>query len=147
MLEIEQIRKTFHPGTPNEVRALQDVDLRIEPGSFVIVIGMNGSGKSTLLNAVAGSFFCRQGTTKIKGPGGDSLARTSPFEIHWTRLPKPIHGHCAFDDDCRKSNACRQTRLPARTGLGIVFIYKKRTPRTSLCNGLGPRRSPRQRHR
>lgn len=67
MLEIEQIRKTFHPGTPNEVRALQDVDLRIEPGSFVIVIGMNGSGKSTLLNAVAGSFFVDKGRLKLKG--------------------------------------------------------------------------------
>ena len=57
MLEIRDVRKTFHPGTPNEVRALQGVDLTLDEGSFVIVIGTNGSGKSTLLNAVAGSFF------------------------------------------------------------------------------------------
>ena len=56
MLSIKAIRKTFNPDTVNEVRALQGVDLTIEPGSFVIVLGMNGSGKSTLLNAVAGSF-------------------------------------------------------------------------------------------
>ena len=67
MLDIEQIAKTFHPGTPNEVRALQGVDLRIEAGSFVIVIGMNGSGKSTLLNAVAGSFFVDTGRLKLNG--------------------------------------------------------------------------------
>lgn len=67
MLEIQDIHKTFHAGTPNEVRALQGVDLRIEEGSFVIVIGTNGSGKSTLLNAVAGSFFVDTGKLLLKG--------------------------------------------------------------------------------
>lgn len=67
MLEIQNIKKTFHAGTPNEVRALQGVDLRIEAGSFVIVIGTNGSGKSTLLNAVAGSFFVDSGRLKMNG--------------------------------------------------------------------------------
>jgi len=67
MLTIRGIRKTFNPGTVNEVRALQGVDLTIEPGSFVIVLGMNGSGKSTLLNAVAGSFYLDEGTITLAG--------------------------------------------------------------------------------
>lgn len=67
MLEIDNITKTFFAGTPNEVRALQGVDLKIENGSFVIVIGTNGSGKSTLLNAVAGSFFVDTGRLRLKG--------------------------------------------------------------------------------
>ena len=67
MLEIDQIAKTFHANTPNEVRALQGVDLKIENGSFVIVIGTNGSGKSTLLNAVAGSFLVDTGQLRLKG--------------------------------------------------------------------------------
>lgn len=67
MLTITGIRKTFNPDTVNEVRALQGVDLTIEEGSFVIVLGMNGSGKSTLLNAVAGSFFVDEGTIQIAG--------------------------------------------------------------------------------
>src|SRR6186997_30052 len=67
MLEIQNIRKTFHPGTPNEVRALRGVDLQIADGSFVIVIGMNGSGKSTLLNAVAGAFFVDSGRLLLNG--------------------------------------------------------------------------------
>lgn len=65
MLALSHIRKTFNPDTVNEVRALQGVDLTIEPGSFVIVLGMNGSGKSTLLNAVAGSFFVDEGTITL----------------------------------------------------------------------------------
>ena len=67
MLEIKNITKTFNPGTPNEVRALQGVDLTIDEGSFVIVIGTNGSGKSTLLNAVAGTFLVDTGTIRLAG--------------------------------------------------------------------------------
>ncbi len=67
MLDIREIRKTFHVGTPNEVRALQGVNLTIEEGSFVIVIGANGSGKSTLLNAVAGTFFVDAGSIRLDG--------------------------------------------------------------------------------
>ncbi len=67
MLKIQSIRKTFNPDTVNEVRALQGVDLTIEPGAFVVVLGMNGSGKSTLLNAVAGTFLVDEGTIHIAG--------------------------------------------------------------------------------
>ena len=67
MLEIQNIRKTFHPGTPSEVRALQGVHLQIQEGSFVVVIGTNGSGKSTLLNAVAGAFLVDSGRLRLKG--------------------------------------------------------------------------------
>jgi len=67
MLEVRGIAKTFNAGTPNEVRALQGVDLGIDAGAFVIVIGGNGSGKSTLLNAVAGTFPVDTGTIGLDG--------------------------------------------------------------------------------
>ena len=67
MLAVKRAVKTFNPRTANEVRALQDVDLDIEAGSFVTVIGTNGSGKSTLLNAVAGTFLLDAGAIRIAG--------------------------------------------------------------------------------
>jgi len=67
MLELNSIRKTFNPGTPNEVRSLQGVDLKLRDGSFVVVIGTNGSGKSTLLNAIAGTFFLDSGSISLSG--------------------------------------------------------------------------------
>jgi putative ABC transport system ATP-binding protein len=67
MLELDQLLKTFNPGTPNEVRALRGVSLRLERGSFLIIIGTNGSGKSTLLNAVAGTFLVDTGCIRLAG--------------------------------------------------------------------------------
>ena len=54
MLEIRNISKTFNPGTVNEKRALKNINLILEDGDFVTVIGGNGAGKSTMLNAIAG---------------------------------------------------------------------------------------------
>ncbi len=67
MLEVRAISKTFHAGTPNEVRSLRGLSLELDPGSWVIIIGTNGSGKSTLLNAVAGTFFVDEGTIRLAG--------------------------------------------------------------------------------
>ncbi len=54
MLELQHIRKVFNPGTVNEKLALNDLNLTLEAGDFVTVIGGNGAGKSTMLNAVSG---------------------------------------------------------------------------------------------
>jgi len=67
MLDIRGVHITFNFGTPNEVHALRDIDLRIDEGSFVSVIGTNGSGKSTLLNAVAGVFPLDEGEISLDG--------------------------------------------------------------------------------
>jgi len=67
MLEMRNLSKVFNPGTPNEVRALENVDLTLEEGAFVVIIGTNGSGKSTLLNAVAGTFFLDAGAIFLDG--------------------------------------------------------------------------------
>ena len=67
MLEIQNVSKTFNAGTPNEVRSLQGVNLTLEAGSFVIVIGTNGSGKSTLLNAISGTFRVDAGSIHLNG--------------------------------------------------------------------------------
>jgi putative ABC transport system ATP-binding protein len=66
-LEIRGLDHTFHSGALDELRALQGIDLTLDRGAFVIVLGTNGSGKSTLLNAVAGSFMPNRGTIRLDG--------------------------------------------------------------------------------
>lgn len=67
MLTIDNLRKTFNPGTANEVRALRGVSLHLPAGAFLVILGGNGSGKSTLLNAVAGGFPLDQGEIHLAG--------------------------------------------------------------------------------
>ena len=67
MLKITNLRKTFNPGTVNEKVALEGLDLTIEDGEFVTVIGGNGAGKSTLFNAIAGVWKPDYGSIEIDG--------------------------------------------------------------------------------
>lgn len=67
MLELKNIHKTFNPGTINEKVALNGVDLKVEEGDFITVIGGNGAGKSTMLNAVAGVWPVDEGSIEIDG--------------------------------------------------------------------------------
>ncbi len=67
MLELQNIYKTFNPGTVNEKRALNGVSLKLEDGDFVTVIGGNGAGKSTMLNAIAGVWPIDGGKILIDG--------------------------------------------------------------------------------
>lgn len=66
-LELVDLRHTFNEGTVHEVRALRGVDLVMEPGAFVVVLGFNGSGKSSLLNAVAGTLIPAHGEVLVYG--------------------------------------------------------------------------------
>ena len=67
MLELVNIRKTFNAGTVNEKKALQGLNLHLNEGDFVTVIGGNGAGKSTMLNAVAGVWPVDEGRITLAG--------------------------------------------------------------------------------
>ena len=67
MLKLENVWKTFNPGTVNEKVALRSLNLEMREGDFVTVIGGNGAGKSTMLNAIAGVFGVDSGTISIDG--------------------------------------------------------------------------------
>ena len=67
MLELKNIYKTFNPGTINAKTALNGLNLTLNDGDFVTVIGGNGAGKSTMLNAIAGVFSVDSGSIVIDG--------------------------------------------------------------------------------
>ena len=77
MLNINHIAKTFNPGTITEKRALTDVDLKLNEGDFVTIIGGNGAGKSTTLNAIAGTFAVDCGSIAI---GGQDVTRLPEYK-------------------------------------------------------------------
>lgn len=67
MIELKNVSKTFNANTINEKKALVSLNLTIETGDFVTVIGGNGAGKSTLLNLIAGVFPCDDGQIVLDG--------------------------------------------------------------------------------
>lgn len=67
MIELRHVSKTFNKGTINEKRALDDLNLTLQEGDFVTIIGGNGAGKSTMLNAIAGTFPVDCGQILIDG--------------------------------------------------------------------------------
>ena len=88
MLKITNVTKTFNPGTITEKKALLGIDLTLEDGDFVTVIGGNGAGKSTLLNLIAGVHSCDTGKIELNG-------------INMTNMPEYRRAKClgrAFQD-------------------------------------------------
>lgn len=67
MLTITNVRKTFNKGTINEKKALNGINLHLNPGDFVTIIGGNGAGKSTMLNMIAGVYPIDCGKIVIDG--------------------------------------------------------------------------------
>ena len=67
MLELKGIYKTFNAGTVNEKRAIDGLDLTLENGDFVTVIGGNGAGESTTLNLIAGVYPVDAGLIRLNG--------------------------------------------------------------------------------
>ena len=67
MLKIQEISKTFNPGTNNAKKALDKLSLDVLDGDFITIIGANGAGKSTLFNAIAGSFYTDEGRIILDG--------------------------------------------------------------------------------
>ena len=67
MLEIKDVFKTFNAGTINEKKALNGVNIKLNEGDFVTIIGGNGAGKSTTLNMIAGVYPIDRGTITIDG--------------------------------------------------------------------------------
>ena len=67
MLQLKGIYKTFNAGTVNEKRAIDNLNLTLEDGDFVTIIGGNGAGKSTTLNLIAGVYPVDAGMIHLNG--------------------------------------------------------------------------------
>ena len=77
LLELNDLPKTFNPGTVNEKVALNGVSLRMEAGDFATIVGSNGAGKTTLFNAITGGFIADEGSITL---GGQDITFTPEFE-------------------------------------------------------------------
>lgn len=80
MIKIENLNVVFNKGTPDENHALKSINLEINKGDFITVIGSNGAGKSTLYNAIAGTLMPESGRIFL-----DEENREITFEKEYKR--------------------------------------------------------------
>ena len=95
MLKATGVKKTFFPGSVNEKRALRGVDLTLEDGDFVTVIGSNGAGKSTFLNAIAGVFPIDAGKIEVGGTDLTNMPEYKRAEFIGRVFQDPMRGTAA----------------------------------------------------
>lgn len=95
MLDIRGVYKTFNPGTVNEKHALNGIDLHLEEGDFVTVIGGNGAGKSTMLNMVAGVYPVDCGSIIIDGADVTKYPEHKRAEYLGRVFQDPMNGTAA----------------------------------------------------
>ncbi|MGM8214714.1 ABC transporter ATP-binding protein [Bacillaceae bacterium W0354] len=92
MLQLKEIHKTFYPNTPDERRALTNINQALNPGDFVTIIGSNGAGKSTLLNILAGTLAPDEGDVWIDGKNVTALPEEKRAKYIGRVFQNPLAG-------------------------------------------------------
>ena len=124
MLEIQNIHKSFNPGTINENVALNGVNLNLNPGDFVTIIGGNGAGKSTTLNAIAGVWSVDEGKIIIDGVDITKLSEHKRALYLGRVFQDPMTGTAATMSI--EENMAIAARRGERRGLGWGITKKER---------------------
>jgi putative ABC transport system ATP-binding protein len=124
MLNIDKISKTFFPGTVNERKALVDLDLTLDEGDFVTVIGSNGAGKSTLLNAISGRYTVDSGTIEIDGKRVNKLQEFQRAKYIGRVFQDPMAG--TAPNLTIEQNLALALRRGQPRGLGLALTSKQR---------------------
>ena len=141
MLEIKNVYKTFNAGTVNQKVALNGLDLTLEDGDFVTVIGGNGAGKSTMLNAVAGVWPIDMGKILIDGRDITRLPEHKRAKYIGRVFQDPMMGTAAtmgIDENLALA-ARRGTARTLRTGISKKEREEYRAQLASLGLGLETR--------
>ena len=124
MLEVKNVYKTFFPGTINEKRALNGINLTLKDGEFVTVIGGNGAGKSTILNLICGVYPVDCGTITIDGEDVTRLPEHKRARYLGRVFQDPMMGTAA--DMMIEENLALAARRGQRRGLAWAIRHGER---------------------
>src|SRR5450432_4784745 len=137
MISLNNITRIFNKGKENEVKALQDVSLKINDGEFVIIIGVNGSGKSTLLNIIQGAELPNAGTIEINGTNVTSLPEYKRSRWVARVFQNPNNGTApdlTILDNFRLASLRTQRK---NLSIGVNVAFKKKVQEKIATLGMG----------
>ena len=135
MLELKNIYKTFNAGTVNEKMALRGLNLTLEDGDFVTVIGGNGAGKSTMLNAIAGVWPVDSGRIILDGVDVTALPEHKRAGYIGRVFQDPMMGTAPSMQI--EENLALAARRGQRRGLSWGVTKEEREQYRELLGGLG----------
>ena len=135
MLTLKGINKTFNKGTVTEKPALLGVDLHLDRGDFVTVIGGNGAGKSTMLNSIAGVFPVDAGTITLDGTDVTRLSEPQRARYLGRVFQDPMRGTAA--DMQIEENLALAARRGKRRGLRVGITREEREEYREKLSILG----------
>jgi len=124
MISITGMKKSFNKGDVNEVTALNGVNLEIQDGDFITIIGSNGAGKSTFLNALSGSFFIDSGKIVLDGTDITKWPEHKRAALIGRVFQDPLLGTCA--GATIEQNLAMANKRGLSRGLGMGVKTKDR---------------------
>ncbi|MCX7656252.1 MAG: ATP-binding cassette domain-containing protein [Treponemataceae bacterium] len=137
MIELQQVSVIFNPGTQDERWALREVNLTIQKGDFLTVIGSNGAGKSTLLNVIAGSISPVKGRILIEGKDRTGEAEFRRARVIGRVYQNPLAGTAAeMTVEDNLAIALKKGRKTLRLGLNSKIRSRLRDELAQLDMGL-----------
>lgn len=135
MLSMNNIHKSFNVGTVNEKKVLKGINLELNEGDFVTVIGGNGAGKSTILNMIAGVYEPDQGSIILDGVNITKLAEHRRAKYLGRVFQDPMMGTAANMEI--EENLALAFRRGKRRGLRWGITKQEKTQYKEKLNILG----------
>ena len=123
MLDVKNVSKTFAKGTVNEHIALEKINLHLDRGEFLTIVGSNGAGKSTLFNLICGTFMQDSGTVTLDGQDISFLPEHRRAKLIGRVFQDPMKG-TAPNMTIEENLALAYTRAHS-SGLALALSKKK----------------------
>ena len=145
MLDVKQATKVFSAGTASEHHALNGLDLHLDDGEFVTIIGSNGAGKSTLFNAICGNYWLDQGQIFLDGQDITFLSEHRRARQIGRVFQDPMKGtapHLTIEENLALAYT-RKDRKPfrsaVRTKVGLLSGGQRQVVTLLMCTLVMPK--------
>jgi len=137
MIGINNIHKVFNKGKANQVNAVNGINLQINDGEFVVIVGSNGSGKTTLLNLVSGSVIPTSGTISIDSHDVTNMPDYKRSEWIARVFQNPLSGTASDLSILDNFRLAAIRTKPKGLSIGVDEAFKKQVKEKIASLGMG----------